>query len=505
MYSDSDNSSETVVKPHSNTGESQKRQNKDDRVSSPRKIMFPGRPTSTVRRRAKRHQTLWPSNDHPPDDLSESSRIDTAGDAISLDSPTTSRSSAFSRTGTPQLDQLTSAAKTRIRSRLQARERASRSRTPTETDGDLNRRVKVVLSSKEIWRNTIAELVSTDPETLLMDGNKSIDFFTRPSVGEICNSETDSRTKIIGESDSDVISKVNPASDTDILEERLTSMKNLFVSSEDLECCHWQKSFLRPQKEIQERESAMLTNISGKPLPKSVIYGREEGFDPERDGIYLDPVPSHLSKRNIHKLNERLYRDSGRKWFSEYVYFVHLFLSEYYTRWSRLFASIKNIMTDGNLYDHQLIAVRQRSGLLQCKSYTGVHELVMRVMSFRFFLNPLMTDEQIAAAKLIDFYDQYKKFSSSHSHRNLRRQIETIKSNIDTALNNKHAKSVVSNQQTQLKEERIAIYRKQLSKAYNEWTNTLKRWRLIQLSILASWKEVQQKRRNQQFVSTSIR
>lgn len=496
MYSESDDSVNPVIK------KSIKSDNKNGHLVAPESKLFTSRPASSLHVGRRRQTPL--SSHGMIDDSSDNFATD-----ISLDSPTTSRSSM----DTSQLDaQYISDGEAFIRNRRnQARERGNRSRSAIEFDSDLNKKVNAVLSSKDTWRNTIANLVNYQPQGMILsvDDNKSIEFFTRCSICKIRGNQDDAKSKNMDETTS--TSKVNESDDGDNLEDRFASIKNLFASTEEnIDCCQWQESFFRSKKEIQDQEKVLITSGLDKIWQKNIFYHshqqeeEDENFDCEKDAIYLKSIPKNLPEKSIIKLNERLYRDSGKKWFlSEYIYFVFNSLNKYFTNWSNLIHSVVSDSRNDNLYDYLPIMSRNDLARFQPKVIHAIHELIIHVYCLKFLSNPLMTEEHVAASKLIDSYDEYKIFLSLKSQEKLKKEIDLIKANIDNALASKDLDK--NNKQTHLMESKIIVYRKQLAEAHDKWTNTLKKWRLIQLSMLSHWKEVQQKRRNQQFVSTTVR
>ncbi|XP_015783805.2 coiled-coil and C2 domain-containing protein 2A-like [Tetranychus urticae] len=495
------------------------------------------RPTSSTNRRPNKKASFGDDylNEQEVSTI-EPLRIDTHatinGDG---DSPTASRSSTAtfgggSRTGTPLLDQTISAAfRTRIRSRIKTvKESVTKTPLPTrqiEGVSDLSNLIEARLKGRKDWQTSLA--------TLLDHGSKSSGNLTYPSPdqsydffassfkssskttkdGSIVNEPSTSSNYDDGD-DGTVISDQKLKHDDTITINSDDSasgkllVKQLFASTEELHLCERSEVEIRSTSLRREKEAQLLTITSNDPIPDHIRFGRGEGYNPRNDGLYCQPAPKTLSQRNINKLYQRLYRDSGLAWFQGRFRTLFDLLWTYFTVWITFFDTLKIVsspeLTSSSTDLYTLQPTMSKHKFIESfnKEKTVKYRIEFNLHSIQFTNHLAFGDENILAAKLLKLYRNYRETLTEGTITLLNRKIESLKISLANVTDKE---SEDNGQQPNQRLERLINYRRQLSETFIARRKALTQLRSILLELLSTWEELVDKRRNQEFSSTTVK
>ncbi|XP_074594810.1 coiled-coil and C2 domain containing 2A [Brevipalpus obovatus] len=360
------------------------------------------------------------------------------------------------------------------------------------TRDDLNHKIEAALSAKADWKNAISQIIeSSSNETLYPCPEESINFFIKNSIPNSM-AENGKSQKI----NNDVDGK-QENHDAQIEDEIATKS-----SSNDDDVYQMEQPVLRSRKDRKQREEEFLIHTDDKIIGQSIVYGEKTDENLEEDKIHLESIAKHLPIKNIQRLNERLYRDSGSKWFSGYVYYVYEFLMKYFTWWKVFFEKPTTHLSDSNLYNYQPIMSREKFSLFETQKQHIRYKILIQINALLFEDHPLMSEENRVASQLMIAFKKYQNLSADQKKFDWLEKIETIQSNIN---NIQADESQLDENQARIRQNRLKVLKKQLRRAFEYQRKVAQDWRNVLLSLLDLWEELKQKRRTQSYSSTTVR
>jgi len=259
----------------------------------------------------------------------------------------------------------------------------------------------------------------------------------------------------------------------------------------------------RDRRKKLENDNRVLTCFNTDRLSDQIRYGREHNFNPQQDGLFVEDMPKYFKESNLNKLEQRLYHESGLKWFQSYIYFIYSFLQSYFFSWSKVFHQNVHQKDSSPYQCIPNLNKKDFQSLAQTKN-DDKFVLMLDINSINFENHKLFNQENIIASSLINLYNDYEKMRRNQIISILSQKIESLKISIANLEKIIHQSTDLEDDLIKEKTKRLIDYKVQLLKYIQNRQSHAKAYRNVLLALLSYWEELENRRKKQMFVSTSV-